>query len=156
MSFSKKGAEVGVVEILRVPLANGPKVGEGVATHAHPEETLWVGGQHPCKDRFVDHAFRAVATRVCQLKSIRRFLFGRLARETENLKAFKTHKDEEEENDKRMSTAFLIKDHIIDFMLPLVKKGNLPKLNPNLPALKQYEHVWEDCEYMLPDGCIAC
>ena len=93
---------------------------------------------------------------VLQLKSIRRFLFGRLARETENLKAFKTHKDEEEENDKRMSTAFLIKDHITDFMLPLVKEGKLPKLNPNLPALKQYEHVWDDCEYMLPDGCIAC
>ena len=65
LSFSKTGAKVAVVEVLRVPLANGPKVGEGVATHAHPEETLWVGGQHPCKDRFVDHAFRAVATSVC-------------------------------------------------------------------------------------------
>ena len=55
---------MGGVEILRVPLANGSKVGEGVASDARPNKTLWAGGQHPCKDRFVDHALRAIATRV--------------------------------------------------------------------------------------------
>ena len=93
---------------------------------------------------------------VVQLKSIRRVLFGRLARETVNLKSFQAQAEKEADDDKTMATACWVKDHINDVMIPVVKGGHLPKLNPNLPALKQYEHVWEDYEYMFPHGCIAC
>ena len=89
---------------------------------------------------------------VVQLKNIKRFLFGRVAKDTENLKAFQEQADEEVANDKKMTTAFWMKDHINDVMIPLVKDGHLPKLNPNLPALQQYDHVWEDNECMLLYG----
>ena len=89
---------------------------------------------------------------VIQLKSIKRFLFGRGASTTEDVKTFEALSLEEAAKDKTMHTAFWVKQHINDVMIPLVKEERLPKLNPNLPGTKQYDDVWQDREYRLPEG----
>ena len=93
---------------------------------------------------------------VLQLRSIKRVLWGRVASDSENLKVFESESRKEAENDKSMTVAFLIRDHIKDVLIPLVKDGTFPMVNPNRPILPQYQEVWEECEYMLPQGLIAC
>ena len=93
---------------------------------------------------------------VVQMKSIKRILFGRVAKDSENLKAFKAEAEKEAENDKTMTTAFWIRDHVKDVIIPMVKDGTLPKVNPNIQILPQYNDIWQECEYMLPQGFIAC
>ena len=81
---------------------------------------------------------------VAQLKSLKRHLFGRLARETENLSTINSIAQKESDSDTVMSTTYRIMDHVDEVMIPAVMKGTFPKLNPAFDALTQYAGCWED------------
>ena len=79
-----------------------------------------------------------------QLTSLKRYLYGRIARESENLATLEQRAHAESVSDSIMSTVYRIMDHIDDVMIPLVKLGKYPQTNPNLDALTQYAEVMED------------
>ena len=80
---------------------------------------------------------------ISQLKSLKRYLYGRLARETENLKEFTAVAEAEVKSDTVMAITFRIRDHIETHMLPAVTEGKFPKLNPDYDSLSQYQDSWE-------------
>ena len=80
---------------------------------------------------------------VTQLRSLKRHLYGRVARETENLKEFNAVAEAEAESDNIMSVTYRILDHIEDVMLPALRAGKFPKLNMDCDALSQYDDCWE-------------
>ena len=92
----------------------------------------------------IHHTGPLPAESVMQLKSLKRYLYGRIARESENLATLEQRAHAESVSDIVMSTVYRIMDHIDDVMIPLVKLGKYPQINPNLDALTQYAEVMED------------
>ena len=90
------------------------------------------------------HSGELPAESVSQLKSLKRHLYGRVARETENLKELTQIAEAEADSDMVMSITFRILDHIELVMLPAVLEGKFPKLNVNYDSLSQYEDCWEE------------
>jgi len=80
---------------------------------------------------------------VTQLTSLKRYLFNRVARETENLAAFNKVSEDEHTSDGIMSVCFRIRDHIDEVMLPALRAGKFPKFNLEYDALSQYSDCWE-------------
>ena len=92
----------------------------------------------------IHHTGPLPAESVMQLTSLKRYLYGRIARESENLATLEQRAHAESVSDSIMSTVYRIMDHIDDVMIPLVKLGKYPQINPNLDALTQYAEVMED------------
>ena len=89
------------------------------------------------------HSGLLPAESISQLKSVKRHLYGRAAKKTENLNEFNAVAEAEADSDMVMSISFRILDHIEDVMLPAVLNGKFPKLNPDFDSLAQYEDCWE-------------
>ena len=80
---------------------------------------------------------------VTQLTSLKRHLFNRVAKETENLAALNQISENEVKSDCIMSITYRILDHIDEVMLPALRSGKFPKLNVNYDSLSQYDDCWE-------------
>ena len=82
---------------------------------------------------------------ITQLTSLKRHLFNRVARETENYKEFQDIAENESKSDSKMSMTYRIIDHVNDVMLPALRDGRFPKFNVGFDALSQYDECWEVC-----------
>ena len=89
---------------------------------------------------------------VTQLTSLKRHLFCRVCRETENLKAFNEVSENEHNSDSLMGLTFRVRDHIQEVMIPALLAGKFPKLNSKYDALPQYEDCWEVCSLRKQGG----
>ena len=102
-----------------------------------------VGVQTPARTALlIHHSGQLPENSVLQLNSLKRYLTGRVARESEGLKAFEDITANEAKSDMIMSCTYRILDHVTENILPMVKNGTLPKLNLKHDAISQYDHCW--------------
>ena len=94
---------------------------------------------------FMMHCGELSPDSVKQLTSLKRYLFGRVAQDSENYKVFDAVAKGEAVSDQIMTMTFRIIDHIKEVMLPEVKNGTFPKLNVEYCPLEQYADCWQVC-----------